>query len=137
MRRTVAYFCLALAVACGGGDSPSAPTQTSVAGTWTLQSINGTNLPFVIAQTGANKAEVMSDVVTAVASGSYTQMTQVRVTQNGQASMQSFSEAGSWTLNGSAASFRRNSDGSVGTASVSGNTLTLAEDGFAYVYKRQ
>lgn len=135
-RFLTAAVMLASAAACGGGDSPTEPTQVSVAGTWSLQTINGTRLPYVVAQTGADKLEVTSDVLSVSGTGSFTQTTTVRLTQNGQVSTQSVADAGSYTLNGSAASFRFNSDGSTGTASISGNTMTVATDGFAYVYTR-
>ena len=134
--RLIACMLLLVGAACGG-DSPTQPTSSSVAGTWSLQTINGTGLPYIVAQTGSDKVEVTSDVLTVVGSGSFTQITQVRVTQNGQVSTQSIPDAGSYVLNGTAVTFTFNSDGSSGTGSLSGNTLTIAEDGFAYVYRKQ
>ena len=134
--RLIACMLLLVGAACGG-DSPTQPTSPSVAGTWSLQTINGTGLPYIVAQTGSDKVELTSDVLTVVGSGSFTQITQVRVTQNGQVSTQSIPDAGSYVLNGTAVTFTFNSDGSSGTGSLSGNTLTIAEDGFAYVYRKQ
>ena len=134
--RLIACMLLLVGAACGG-DSPTQPTSSSVAGTWSLQTINGTGLPYIVAQTGSDKVELTSDVLTVVGSGSFTQITQVRVTQNGQVSTQSIPDAGSYVLNGTAVTFTFNSDGSSGTGSLSGNTLTVAEDGFAYVYRKQ
>ena len=134
--RFIACMLLVVAAACGGSDAPTQPTSASVAGTWKLQTVNGSALPYVAAQVGADKVELMSDVITAVASGSFTQMTQIRVTQSGQVSTQSIPDAGSYTLNGSAVTFTFNSDGSTGTGSLSGNTLTVTEDGFAFVYRK-
>jgi hypothetical protein len=133
--RTIACLLLVATMACGG-DSPTQPTATSVAGTWRLQTINGTALPYVVAQTGADKVELTSDVITAVPSGSFTQLTTVRVTQNGQVSTQSLPDAGSYTLNGSAVTFTFNSDGSTGTGSIGGNTLTVTSDGLALIYRK-
>ena len=134
--RLIACMLLLVGAACGG-DSPTQPTSSSVAGTWSLQTINGTALPYIVAQAGSDKVELTSDVLTVVGSGSFTQITQVRVTQNGQVSTQSIPDAGSYVLNGTAVTFTFNSDGSSGTGSLSGNTLTIAEDGFAYVYRKQ
>src|SRR6185436_17936516 len=83
MRLRIALASLLFAIACGS-DSTTGPTAVSLAGTWNLQSINGSSLPFVIAQTGANKAELVSDVVTVVSTGSFTEITTVRSTINGQ-----------------------------------------------------
>lgn len=135
--RLLACMLLVVAAACGGDDGPTQPTAASVAGTWQLQTVNGSALPYVAAQVGLDKVELMSDVLTVVASGSFTQMTQIRVTQSGQVTTQSIPDAGSYTLNGSAVTFTFNSDGSTGTGALSGSTLTVAEDGFAFVYKKQ
>lgn len=136
MRRSLASLALVVLVACGDG-STTAPTNDSVAGTWSLQSINGTGLPYIILQTGADKVEIVSDVVVAAASGSFTQTTTVRTTVSGQATTQSQGDGGTWSLNGTAVTFQFTGDGSTGTGSISGNTMTVAESGFAFVYRKQ
>ena len=135
MRRFL-LLSVVFAVACGS-DSTTQPTTASIAGTWNLQSINGSNMPFILSQTGANKVEVVSDAVTAVSTGSFTEITTLRSTINGQVTTQSVPDAGSYTLNGTAVFFIFNSDGSTGTGSLSGNTLTVSTNGFAYIYKKQ
>ena len=137
MRRSAFLTAILISAAACSGDSTTAPTTVSVAGTWTLQTINGTNLPYVVAQSGSDKLEVVSDVLTAASTGSFTQTTTVRSTLSGQVSTQSIADAGSYTLNGTAVTFRFNSDGSTGTGSIAGNTLTVTEQGFAFVYRRQ
>ena len=134
MRRLIVLL-IPVVLACGG-DSTTQPTMASVAGTWDLQTVNGVALPYVIFQTGSNKTELVSDVVTAVSTGSYTQVSTIRSTFSGQTTTQSTSNAGSFTLNGTALVFRAN-DGTGGTGSVSGNTFTLAMNGFAYVYRKR
>jgi hypothetical protein len=136
MRRALAVIAvLGLLTACGS-DSSTQPTGNSIAGTWVLQTANGSALPFVYSQQGANKAEVVSDIATVDTHGAYTQITQIRLTINGQVTTQSVSDAGTYTLNGTAIVLRSN-DGSSVTGSVSGNTFTLAIDGVAYIYKKQ
>jgi hypothetical protein len=137
MRRFVTLVVLLAFTACGGSDSPSAPTPASVAGTWNLQSINGSALPFVIAQTGANRAEILSEALTVVSTGSFTQITTIRTTVNGVVATESAADAGSYVLNGTAATFTFNSNGSVGTGQVTGSTLTVATTGVVYVFKKQ
>ena len=134
--RFIACLLLVVTAACGS-DAPSEPTPASLAGTWRLQTVNGSGLPFVVAQLGTDKVELTSDVLTVAASGSFTQMTQIRVTQSGQVSTESVPDAGSYTLNGTAVSFTFDSDGSTGTGSLSGNALTVAASGFALVYRKQ
>jgi len=134
--RSLISLALVILVACGD-DSTTAPTNDSVAGTWSLQSINGTGLPYVVFQIGADKVELVSDVVVAVASGAFTQTTVVRTTTSGQVTTESQADAGTWSLNGTAVTFQFNGDGTTGTGSISGNTMTIAESGFAFVYRKQ
>jgi hypothetical protein len=133
MRRLTVFLAL-LAIACGS-DSSTAPGGT-IAGTWSLKTINGTSLPFVLAQTGTNKAEIVGDVYVISGTGSFTQTTTVRTTTNGVATTQSVADAGTYTLNGTAITVRYNSDGSTATGSWSGNTITVTQDGLAAVYTR-
>jgi hypothetical protein len=93
-------------------------------------------LPFIIAQTGANKIELMSDVFVVASTGSFTQTTTVRSTINGVVTTESVADAGSYTVSGTAITLHFNSDGSTGTASWSGNTMTTTDGGVAAVYVR-
>ena len=134
--RFIACLLLMVAAACGG-DSPTEPTPASVAGTWRLQTVNGSVLPYLLVQFGTDKVELTSEVLTVAASGSFTQLTQFTTTQSGEVSIEDLTDAGTYTLNGTAATFTYDSDGSTGTGSLSGNTLTVAGGGFAMVYRKQ
>jgi hypothetical protein len=136
--RRFALLVLCLTIACGGGESTTDPTPASLAGTWSLHDINGITLPFVLTQTGTSKTEILSDVVTATAigTGTYTQVTQLRTTVNGVATLSSESDAGTYTLIGNAVVVR-SSDGSTLNGTVKGNTFTLAASGVALEYRRQ
>lgn len=133
MRKTFLAL-LALTLACSGDST--GPTEASVAGTWNLQSVNGTALPFVIAQTGTNKTEITADVLTVTSSGSFTEITTVRTTLNGTATTQTVPDAGSYVLNGNNVTFQFQSDGSVGSGTISGNTLTVSQAGLSLIYKK-
>ncbi len=138
MRRSKFLSCIiavAFTAACGGSDKAIGPTLASISGTYDLKTINGSNLPFVVAQTGSNKTEITADVVTATGSA-FTELLTVRATQNGQVTTQTFSDAGSFTLNGNAVTFAYQ-DGSTGTGTVSGNTFTVAVDGFSFFYQKR
>jgi hypothetical protein len=137
LRRFVPLVALAVAVACGS-DSNTQPTFATIAGTWNLQTVNGTPLPFTISQTANDKVEVVSDVVTATPTGTYTEVIQVRETLNGQATVTTVPDAGSYTINGSAITLSSPQSGSVtGTLSGNNDTFTAVEDGFVYVFTRQ
>ena len=134
MRRILVVFA-ALAIGCGS-DSATRPAEPSIVGAWALQTINGSSLPFVVTQSGSDKAEVLSDIATADDHGGYTEVTQFRTTLNGQATTQAFTDVGTYTVKGNAVTLR-SSDGSSVTASLSGTTFTISSGSFVYVYKKQ
>jgi hypothetical protein len=126
---------LIVAISCS--DSTTAPTFASVAGTWSLQTINGTPLPFTTSQSATDRTEILSDIVNATSSGTFTETTTFRITQNGSVSTQSTVDNGTFSLNGTAVTFTFNSDGSTDTGSLNGNTMTVTETGFALVFTKQ
>lgn len=139
MRRRVATLTAAFAVgalAACGGDGPTTPTTTSVAGTWSLRTINGANLPYTIIQIGADKVELTADVLTVSSGGSFAEISSYRETENGVVTTFTESDAGTYTLNGTAVTFSFNSGGT-GTGTISGNTLTVAAEGFSFVFQKQ
>lgn len=138
MKRLLSALALSTLVVLGacGGDSSTAPTSSSMAGNWSLQTVNGANLPFTVYQSGTDQVDITSDVITFSASGSFTEATETRTTSNGQTTTQSDASAGTYVLSGTAITLTW-SDGSTGTASVSGTTMTATESGYAMVFKKQ
>jgi hypothetical protein len=137
MRRLLSLVVLATALSACGSDSSTQPTQASVAGTWNLTSVNGVALPW-LAQAADPKVEVLNDQLVLSANGTFTQSQNVRFTDATQVvTTQAFNDAGTYSLNGASATFRFNSDGSSGTGTISGNTLTVGETGFSFVYTKQ
>ena len=132
-----AALILSDALSACGSDSPTQPTSASVVGAWNLQTVDGNGLPYVVAQVGSDQVEITSDVLNVSENGTFTQMTHLRVTEDGQVTTDSIPDTGSYALNGSALTFTFDSDGSTGTASLSGKTLTVAAVGLALVYKKQ
>ena len=134
MRRLIPLI-LAVAVACGS-DSPTQPTTASIAGTWTLTSVNGTGLPFVTSQTANDKVELVGDVVTATATGTYTEVFSFRETLNGVVTTRNEPDNGTYTLNGTAITLNSSTQGSI-TGALSGNTFTLVDQGFVFLFTKQ
>jgi hypothetical protein len=138
MRALMVSIALALTLtACGGDSGTTAPTNASLAGTWNLQTVNGAPLPFVFFQAGTDKEEITGDQFTFTSSGSFSQITTLRHTVNGQVSTETDTDAGTYSLNGTAIVVTFNSDGSSSTGSVSSNTITVTDQGLVAVYKKQ
>ena len=135
MRRLVPIV-LCFALACGSDAAPTQPITASLVGTWVLQNINGIVLPAILGQTATTKTEMVSDIVTATAAGTYTAVAQVRTTENGQATLSSDADAGTYTVGGNAVVIRSD-NGSVITGTIKGDTFTVAAGGVAYEFKKQ
>ncbi|HYD53638.1 MAG TPA: hypothetical protein VEA99_13465 [Gemmatimonadaceae bacterium] len=140
MRRLLASAVLvvgSLLAGCGGDDgSPTEPTSGSIAGTYTLRTVNGNNLPFTILQVGADKIELMNETITVAEGGSFTQQGTVRLTESGTVTTESYADAGSYTRNGTSVTFRVNSDGTTITGTIANGSITAAADGFSLVYRK-
>lgn len=90
-----------LATACGGGDETTAPNTDAAVGVYTLSTINGGSLPQVVETNGNDTAEITAGVVTLRADRTFSDVTQLRITISGNASIVSDSATGTWTRQGS------------------------------------
>ena len=134
MRKLVAALFLATFVACGGDSITDA--TASIAGTYTLQTVNGSPLPFTVFTSGTTKIEITDDVVTITDAGTYSESGHTRTTNGSQVTTQVVSEVGSYTRNGTAITFRSNDGLSVSTGAISGSSITIVDSGISAVYKR-
>jgi hypothetical protein len=133
MRRTLFIFALTALAACSG-DSSTDP-NASVAGTYTLRTVNGSPLPYIILQSGANKYEITDDAISLTDGGTWTEIGHDRTTTNGQVTTSSITDAGTYTRNGTAITLNSPTNGPI-SGSVSGGTLTLTDLGVAAVYAK-
>jgi hypothetical protein len=133
MRRFVALLVFAATVACGG-DSSTSPSA-SVTGTYTLKSVNGSQLPFTVFDFGTEKYEILDDAVILSEGGTWTESGTDRSTLNGQATTSTITDAGTYTLNGTAITFVSAQTGTT-NGSVSSNTLTITDQGIVAVYQK-
>lgn len=136
--RLMTSVLLLATVACivSKDDSPTAPTNASLAGTWTLQTVNGNPLPFTIYQDGTEKDDLVGDVITVTASGTFTELSTVRYTANGQTFVDTYEYSGTYVLTGTSVTYTF-SDGGSRAAAISGNTFSLVDANLVYVYKKQ
>jgi hypothetical protein len=132
----VAALFLAAFVACGS-DSSTNP-GANVAGNYSLRTVNGSQLPYTLSSSGVNKLEITDDVVIINDGGTYTESGHTRTTTSTGVTTQSVVDAGTYTLNGTAITFRSSVDGSSTFGTVSGSTLTIADvnAGISAVYSK-
>ena len=137
-RFRIATACaLWLIAACSGGDATAPSASVSIVGSWALQTVNGSALPYLMDQNGADKSEMTAEVLTFLATGQFTEIAQVRVTSGGQVSTLAVQQAGTFTANKGNVTLTFAGDGSTAQGSQSGSTLTLGLNGLNLSYKKQ
>jgi hypothetical protein len=130
-RMLVAALSLTL-IGCGDSNEPN---NDDITGVYRLQTVNGQSLPFILEQTGQDKVELLSDVYTFAATGSFTQLTTYRITENGQVSTETEPDEGTWARSGSNITVTFSSGGSA-TGSIDGDEITVSTNGATLVYEK-
>jgi hypothetical protein len=129
MRRLIAVLFAGVALmstACGGGDSNGPP---SIAGTYTLQTVNNAPLPFTTSEDATYKAEILSFVITLNANNTHSFIFRGRSTDNGVPTENTITSTGTYTVSGSTVEMFDPVDNSSLTATVSGGVLSMVIDG--------
>ena len=123
-----------LALLACGGDDPTGP-GASIAGAYSLTTVNGAPLPFVVQQAGTYKYEITADTYTLAAGGTYTEVYTNRTTSNGAVTTSTKTDAGVWSTNGPSMTLTSPALGAV-SGTVSGNTLSLTLQGNTMVFTK-
>ena len=137
MRRTLATAALALLTlasgACGGDDDSTGPNG-SIAGTYTLQTINGDPPPVTLLEFDTYKIEVTGASIVLNTNNTFSATSAFRETDDGQVTTSNSVCAGTYTRSGSTVTFSEpesiNEDcgGSYTGTWSNGNTLTVTFD---------
>jgi hypothetical protein len=134
-KRFLAAATIVLLIACG--DSPTDPTAASLAGTWTLQTVNGAAVPFTLVGSGANRTDLTKGSVALSSTGGYTQSVELVTYTSGQPATNTLADAGTFTIDGSTITFTSSNGGAAQAATVSGSSMTLAFQGTSVVYVKK
>jgi hypothetical protein len=131
-RGTIAVAIFAVA-ACGGAADTTAPS--SIAGTYSLQTVNGQIPPVVLVQDASYKLEILSGSYTINTDNTYSAVASFRETDNGVVTPSTESETGTYSLHGSSITFT-DSDGFEVDANISGGRLTISAPGLTVLYSQ-
>ena len=104
------------------GTPATSGTDTGIVGAYSLQTVNGSVLPYTYFQSGADSYVVVSDTVVIAASGSWTESWHERRTVGGTVTTPAFSDRGTYTVNGSDVTFASQAGGT-STGSFGNGTL--------------
>ena len=134
--RKLLFACAAVAILGCGGDSTGPAVNAQ--GTWNLQSVNGSGLPFTaeFISSPLYRLEIVGDQVNANADGTFTQYTTIRETLGTDVTESTDTYTGTWAQHGNQVDIT-DSDGVTTTGTISGNKLAIKEQGFLAVYVKQ
>ena len=119
-----------LFLACGDSTGPEA-----IAGNYTLRTIDGQDLPAVILQVLNDKVEVTAGSLRINSDLTFSSSLTAAATTSGTTTSATDTQTGTYTLNGTAITLRFQ-DASTSTGSITGNTLTVIDEGLSLVYRK-
>ena len=134
--RKLLVLCLALFLplaACGDDDGVG--PGADVVGTFNLQTINGAALPAVVLQIGADRIEITSGSIALNENRTFSAALTFRETVGGVVTTETETDSGTYTVSGNTVQLTA-ANGTVATATISGNTLTSNQQGFNLVYRK-
>lgn len=132
MRKTLVGLAVALFIACDDG----VVGTSHISGDYELKTINGSSLPYTISGSGANRTEVLDQVITLYNGGTYAETGHRRVTVNGQASTQAITGAGSYEFFGTAVTLRSSSGSYERRGLFNEKAITIVEEGLTQVFSK-
>ena len=133
MRRLLAVLIVAFSVGCLNEGLTGSSTIT---GDYTLRTINGSPLPYTISGSGANRTDIVGEVITLYQGGTYARLRDSRIIVNGQMTSESSPETGSYTLLGTSITLVNAATGQPTLASINGNTMTMVKTGMTAVFMK-
>ena len=134
--RSVAALIIAPALIACGDDDPSGPSAATVAGAYTLRTVNGQALPFVFINQPTLRVEVISDEYLLNENGTFTTTITLRETEDTVVTMTSDSYSGQWLVSGNNVNLNSVEVGREQASFSNGNTLTFALNGVTLVYRK-
>ena len=135
MRRLLVSLALVATTFACSSDSPVTPPISEIAGSYALASVNGNILPFTYATQGADKAEVLDDVITLNENGTWTEIWHDRYTMNGVVTTEEMTDEGAYSRTGTRITLTSSFGGAI-VADVTNGKITMSGNGFSLVYAR-
>ena len=136
MRKLIALMALVATAACSlNTETDPGPAVGDLAGTYTLQSMNGSPLPFSIVSHDTTVL-IDTDVLIVAGTGDWSETVNYRQTAGtNQTTNESFNLAGIWSRSGNTLNFRT-AQGLLYVGTATDTTLLLSDNSFNYVFKR-
>jgi hypothetical protein len=133
MRRFLIVLLVATQAACW---SDKVTGSSSVFGTYTLRSVNGSSLPFTISGSGSNKSEVVADTIWLYEGFTFAESGHYRNTVNGTATDQKVTDQGSFGLLGNSISFFSSDGSPVKTYVIDADVMNVVKPGLTMPFRK-
>ena len=133
MVRALLGVVVMLSLGCLDDGIVGSPTS---AGTYTLRTVNGSPLPYVLTQTATSKTELLDRAITLYEGFSYAESGHLRTTAGSQVTTETIARGGTWAVSGNSISLQSNAGGPLVLAIMHGNTMTIVEAGLTMVFRK-
>jgi hypothetical protein len=124
-----------LLVAAVGCFDDSITGSSTVTGTYTLRTVNGSPVPYTVPASGPGVTEIVSGSIVLYKTTVYARDGLSRTTLNGQVTEEHASETGNWTIEGTRISLR-GATGTVTETLITGNDMTIVNPGMTLVFRK-
>lgn len=133
MRKSLLLLLVAVSAACW---SDKVTGSSTVYGTYTLRSVNGSSLPFTVSGSGTNKSEILSDTIWLYEGSTFAESAHYRNTVNGTATEQRITDDGSFALLGNSISFISNDRSPVKTYVIDAGVMKVVKPGLTMAFQK-
>jgi len=135
MRLMTRLAMAALVIGVTACDSSTDP-EDAIVGTYTLRTVNGGQVPFIVFQDATYKLEILSSTLVVRDNNTWTETASLRETENAAVTTSTTVVSGTYTMNGNTATFT-DGDGDSLTSAFSGSdtlTTTDTQGGFTFTF---
>jgi hypothetical protein len=133
MRKILFVFLIGTLAACW---SDKVTGSSTVFGTYTLRSVNGSSLPATVSGSGADKSEILSDTIWLYEGFTFAEAAHYRNTVGGTVTTQRVTDDGAIALLGNSVSFISNDHSPVKTYVIDADVLTVVKPGLTLLFKK-
>jgi hypothetical protein len=133
MKKSLALF-FSLSLAGCSSYSLTTPTRELLTGTWNLTAVEDKPLPYKVV--GPGTREVVGDVLTLASDNTFTEATTLQTTVNGTVTTQTVLDSGTYEFNSTVVTFHFQSNGTIGSGTISGNKMRVVTSGLSFTYAK-
>lgn len=133
MRNLLIVLLVGVQAACW---SDKVTGSSTVFGTYTLRTVNGSSLPATLSGSGTTKSEIVADTIFLYEGFTFAQRAHYRNTVNGTVTTQTVPDAGSFGLLGNSISFFSADGSPVKTYVIDADVMHVVKPGLTMDYKK-